>query len=391
MKRKMLLRLAALPFIAAMGALPAVTGCDVVAAAACPDFNAGASFGANLDIDADVKTFMQAAGNFQILGEAMATDVGDACAKIALATGGDKAKWDGTKGADYVNAACAEADATLTAALGNAKLVILVEGGQCKVSIKATADCNASCDVSGKCTPAQLEAKCEPGKIAGSCTGKCTGSCSADAGSIQCTGACDGNCTGTCAGACDGLCDGVATTAPGACDGTCDGRCSASCTGQCAGKCEVTDPSASCQGVCHGECDVEFKAPYCEGKFTPPECDIDADCQANCQASATAQAECTPPTIAITGSADLEALIKVLEETLPIFIVNTVNRGEGLVASVEALVTSGDKIAGKADLAADAAACATVAGIAAAEAALNIKASVTFSVQVSATASGSVN
>ena len=65
MKRKMLLRLAAVPFLAAMGALPSVSGCGVIADAACPDFNASASYGANLEIDADVKTFMQAAGNFR--------------------------------------------------------------------------------------------------------------------------------------------------------------------------------------------------------------------------------------------------------------------------------------------------------------------------------------
>lgn len=390
MKRKMLLRLAALPFIAAMGAVPAVTGCDVVAAAACPDFTASARFGADLDIDADVKTFMQAAGNFEILGNAMATDVGDACAKIALAVGGDKAKWEGTEGADYVKAACTEADAKLATALAGATIEILVEGGQCKVSVKATADCNASCDVSGKCTPAQLEAKCEPGKLAGKCTGECNGSCSADAGSIQCSGSCDATCTGTCSGNCVGRCDG--TQSSGQCAGTCEGECSASCEGTCSGRCTYTDPSVSCSGTCHGECSVEFQAPYCEGKFTPPECDIDANCQANCQASATAQAECTPPKVTYTATGvDLTALVAVLEETLPVFIVNTVDRGEGLVTSVDALVTSGNAIVNKADLAADAAACATVAAAAATTAALNIKASVQFSVSVTATASGSAS
>lgn len=393
MKRKMLLRLAALPFIAAMGAVPAVSGCDVVSSAACPDFNADAKFGANLDIDADVKTFMQAAGNFQILGKQMVQEVGDACVKIAKATGGDESKWSGKEGSEYVKAACTEADAKLTAALQGVTIQVLIEGGQCKVSLQATAECNASCDVSGKCTPAQLEAKCEPGKLAGKCEGECQGSCSADAGSVQCTGSCDATCTGTCAGTCNGRCDGQPSSA--ACAGQCEGQCSAECTGQCSGRCTYTDPKVACAGTCHGDCTVAYKAPYCEGKFQPPECDIDADCQANCEASATAQAECTPPTVSYSLSnqagTDLTALAKALEEALPIFIVNTVDRGEGLVASADAMVTAGDKIAAKSDLAVDAAACATAAAAAAVSAALDIKVSVQFSLSVSATATGTAS
>jgi len=390
MKRKMLLRLAALPFIAAMGAVPAVSGCDIVSSAACPDFNASANFGANLDIDADVKTFMQAAGNFQVLGEAMVQEVGDACAKIAVAAGGDKSLWDGKTGSEYVKAACTEADAKLAAALDGVTIVFTIEGGQCKVSLQATAECNASCDVSGKCTPGQLQAKCEPGKLAGKCEAECKGSCSADAGSIQCTGSCDAQCTGTCAGNCNGRCDGAASSGP--CGGMCEGQCDTECTGTCSGRCTYTDPSVVCSGTCHGDCTVDYKAPYCEGEFQPPECDIDAECQANCEASATAQAECTPPTMgyALTSpnGTDLTALAQVLEETVPVFVVNTIDRGQGLVAAADALVTSGDKIAGKADLAVDAAACAGAAALAAADAALNIKVSVQFSLSVSATATG---
>lgn len=404
MKRKMLLRLAALPFIAAMGAVPAVSGCDVVSSAACPDFNASANFGANLDIDVDVKTFMQAAGNFQVLGEAMVKEVGDACVTIAKATGGDESVWSGKEGSDYVKAACAEADAKLQVALQGVSISVLIEGGQCKVSLKATAECNASCDVSGKCTPAQLQAKCEPGKLAGKCEGECKGTCSADAGSVSCTGSCDatctgscsGQCTGRCEGNCNGTCDGAASSAPcpgtcvGSCDSTCTGKCEAECAGDCSGQCKYTDPQLKCAGTCHGECTVEYQAPYCEGEFQPPECDIDAECQANCEASATAQAECTPPkvTYSLTNEAgtDLSALAAALEAALPVFIVNTVDRGEGLVASAEAMVDAGDRIAGKADLAVDAAACATAAAAAALEAAANIKVSVEFSVSVSATA-----
>ena len=391
MKRKMLLRLAAVPFLVAMGALPASTGCNVVAAAACPDFDASAGYGASLEIDADVKTFMQAAGNFQDLGVQMTQEVGDACAKIAIAAGGDETKWAGTKEADYVNAACAEADAKLKAALAGATIDFYISPGVCQVDLKVTADCNAACDVSGKCTPAQLQAKCEPGKLAGSCSGECTGSCSVEGGSIDCAGSCDATCTGTCSGTCIGRCDGTTTGSAGTqCAGNCDGSCTATCTGKCSGACQVTEPSAMCSGTCHGECSVEFQAPHCEGKLTPPECDIDAECRANCEASATAKAECTPPafsySLASPSGADLNAIATAIQETLPVLIVNSIERGEGLIASADALVTSGNAIANKADLAADAAACATVAAGATVIAAANIKASVSFSVTVSATA-----
>jgi hypothetical protein len=393
MNRKMWLRLSALPFVLALGSAPVSTGCDVIAAASCPDFNASAGFGANLNIDADVKTFMQAAGNFQILSKQMITDVGDACVKLATAAGGDSAKWSGKEGSDRVTAACGEADLKLKAAIQGASIDVLIEGGECKVSLTATASCNASCDVSGKCTPAELQAHCEPGKLSGSCSAECKGSCSADAGSINCAGACDATCTGTCAGTCNGRCDGQASS--GKCAGTCEGRCDTECTGSCSGKCTYTDPSVKCTGTCHGDCSVEYKEPFCEGKFTPPTCQIDANCQANCEASATAQAECTEPKVSYTltspTGADLTAIAKALEETLPVFIVNSVERGEGLVTSVQALADSGQSIANKSGLAADAAACAVAAAAAAVTAAADIKVSVQFSVQVTASASGSAS
>ena len=397
MKRNMLLRLAALPLALATVAVPAVSGCSSIGDAACPDFSASGGFGANLDIDANVKTFMIAAGNFQVLGREMVTEVGDACAKIALAAGGDESKWKDLKDADRVDAACTEAGARLDAVLAGAEIFVTIEGGQCRVSIEATASCNAECDVSGKCTPAQLEAHCEPGKLAGKCSGECKGTCSADAGSVQCAGTCDATCTGTCAGTCNGRCDGNSTKPGGeSCAGTCDGACSAECTGTCSGQCKATAPSAQCSGTCHGECSVEYEAPYCEGEFTPPECKIDADCEANCEASATAQAECTPPKVSYevtgAGGVDLSALAAVLQETLPVFVVNAVDRGEALVDSGTALVTSGEKIVNASgELALDAGACATVAAAAAVEAAANISVSVKFSVSVSASARGSAS
>lgn len=409
-KTNSLLRLSVLPLLLGSGALFSASGCGVASNAACPEFSADAGFGAALEIDANVKTFMQAAGNFQILGNQMVKDVGAACEKIALAAGGDAAKWKDLEDDEYVKAVCAEADAKLKATLVDATIEVIVVPAECRVELKATAECNASCDVSGKCTPAQLEAKCEEGKLAGSCTGECSGSCSAEGGSIECTGTCDATCTGacsaqctgSCAGNCNGTCDGNASsgmcagTCEGQCDAQCTGRCDAECTGSCSGHCKYTDPKVECKGTCHGSCSVEYEAPYCEGKVTPPECDIDAKCQANCEASATAQAECSPPFVSYSltskSGADLTAVADAVREALPVFIINSVQRGEGLVASADALVTSGDAIvSGAGDLAFQEGACAAAAAEAAASAALNIKASVSVSVSVSATASGSAS
>ena len=282
MKRNKLLRLAVLPILVGVGAVPAVSGCGVAKEVGCPEFSASANFGESLEIDADVKTFMMAAGQLEILGNAMVADVSAACVDIATAAGRDSSTWSGLEGSELVEVACQEADAGFTAVLaaaGDVSIQFLVEGGECKVSLEATADCYAQCDVSGECTPAQLEAKCEPGKLAGTCSGECTGRC--EGGTVTCQGSCSATCTGTCDANCVGKCNG--TESSGACDGECVGQCTGTCDGSCSGSCEYT--GLTCEGTCHGECSVDFQAPYCEGKFTPPECDLDAECKANCETS----------------------------------------------------------------------------------------------------------
>jgi modification target Cys-rich repeat protein len=392
MKRKMLLRLVALPLVIAACAVPTLAGCSVIGDAACPDFNEGANFGAALDLDANVKTFMQAAGRFDILGQQMVADVGAACIKVAVAAGGDEGKWSGKEGSDLVEAACTEADERLKIVLNGVTVNVAIAGGGCQASLQATADCNAQCDVNAKCTPAELQAQCEPGKLSGSCSAECKGSCDIKGPSVACSGTCGGTCSGTCGGTCAGKCDGTEST--GDCKGMCEGTCQGGCEGSCNGTCTYTPGTAQCSGTCHGDCSVEYQEPYCEGKLTPPKCDIDAKCEANCEASVQAQAECTPPAISYELKAadgtDLTALAAALQEALPVFIVNTVDRGEGLVQSADALVTSGQAIANAAgDLSVEASACAGVALDAAVAAAANVSVSVQFSVKVSASASAS--
>lgn len=389
MKRKMLLRLAALPLVATLGAVPAVSGCDVAKEVGCPEFSAEANFGEALEIDADVKTFMQAAGRLEILGEQMVADVSAACVDIATAAGRDKSAWDGKEGSDLVQAACAEADAGIKAVLaaaGDVSIEFLVEGGECKVSLDATADCYAQCDVSGQCTPAQLEAHCEPGKLAGKCSGECNGSC--EGGTVQCQGSCSATCTGSCEGNCVGRCDGA--DSQGQCSGECVGQCTGTCDGTCSGSCTYT--GVTCEGTCHGECSVEFQEPYCEGTFTPPECDLDAECRANCEASVSAQAECTPPKVTYevvgTGTAELTALADALQKHLPTLILNGIERGKAVADYGNTIKNSAQAIVDKAEgITAKAGVCAAVAADAVASASINIQVSVEASASVSSSAS----
>jgi hypothetical protein len=378
-------RLVAAPVLVVGMGLPLLNCGDVLGAAeGCDELHA-ADFGASLDIDAKLKVFMEASARFETLGTEMINDAATSCINIATAAGGDPAKWQGKTGSDLAKAACDEAAAKVNdvfAAAANAQITIdvVVTGGHCEASLDATASCNAKCDVSGKCTPGQLEAKCEPGKLAGSCTGECSGSCDVQGGSVDCQGSCGGTCTGTCNGTCSAK-DG---------NGNCVGKCTGSCTGSCGGTCDVVAPKATCMGTCHGSCTVDFQAPKCEGTFTPPECNLDADCQASCNASINAQADCTPPAVEFAVNGDmaavqnLQAVIDVLTTELPKLVLNAVDRGEAAVANVTALVDASGSLEA-AFTSGKAFACAAAAVEAAASASVNVS----VSVEVSASVSGS--
>ncbi len=392
MKRNMLLRLAALPFVVALGAAPGLTGCEVIGDATCPEWKADYGASLSADVDVNVKTFMVASGQFSELADEMVAKISAACANIAVSAGRDKSVWEGKEGADLVEAACNEADLGIKAVLaaaGDISIEFGVEGGECKASLDVAANCYAECDVDGKCTPAQLEAKCEPGKLAGKCSAECSGSCSVDGGSVECTGSCGATCTGTCSGDCIGRCDGNESS--GQCAGMCDGQCTATCEGSCSGRCEYDAPSATCEGTCHGECSVEFEGPSCEGKIQPPECEINADCQAGCDAQVQADLVCEPPVVTYkvvgSGTAELTALAAAIETNLPEILIYAYERGTVLKDTGVTLVASGKAIVdGTAELSAKAVSCAALAAEAAASASIKVEASVSVSASVSASA-----
>jgi len=388
-KNKWIRLVAAPAFLLGLG-LTAGIGCSDVAdiVDGCDEFRADAQWGANLEIDYRVKSFMGASGAFITLADQMIADVTTACEGIAVASKRDSAAWKELEGGARLEAACKEAEAGFDAVLqanANVQLTALVEGGHCEASLDAAAECNARCDVDAKCTPAQLEAKCEPGKLAGTCTAECKGTCSADVGA---TVECNGRCSAVCEGKCNGTCSsGDANNCNGRCDGTCEGTCS--------GSCELeTNATVQCDGTCRGECSVEFQAPHCEGKITPPECQVDADCQASCNAQVQANAQCTPPKVTIelsTGaSADLEALVAALEVHLPTLIVNGIERGQAALDAGQVLVEVGGNLEGALTSSGKALVCATTAASAALNASVEVKVSVEASASIGGKAAGSV-
>jgi hypothetical protein len=381
-------RYAAAPALLLGLGLLAAPGCGGESPLGCEDFNADANWGASIDVDYRVKAFMGAAGAFSDLGARMVADVTTACEGIATATKQDASTWNSKQGNDRATAACNAAkagiDATLKASAG-VQLNVLVEGGRCEASLDAAAECNARCDVDAKCTPAQLEAKCEPGKLAGECTAQCSGSCTADVGAtVACQGECSARCDGDCAGTC----------AVKNANGDCAGRCEGTCNGTCSGECTIAaNAMATCEGTCRGECSVEFQAPHCEGKLTPPECQVDADCQASCNARIQAEATCTPPKVTIEfsaqASADLEALATALETHMPTLILNAYDRGQAAVDTATVLVEAGQNLEGAATSSARAISCTAAAAQAALTASAQVNVSVQASVSVSGSASGS--
>ncbi|HWA75183.1 MAG TPA: hypothetical protein VG937_22755 [Polyangiaceae bacterium] len=278
-----------------------------LAAVGCSD----ASKLSDCDLQAKIDALGTASADLATVAGSMKAKLVVACSKIAGTTAPASPTDDDVTTA--CNAASAKIDANLTAAA-----TITVVPGKCEVAAQAQLNCEASCQVDASCKGGDITARCEPGKLSVECSGSCEGSLSCEASanaSVECEGACNGTCSGTCEGTCNGTCTGTCSvknadgSCAGSCTGTCEGTCSASCKGSCKGSCTyeanataMCDATARCQGTCTGEA----KAPKCEAELTPPECQVDADCQAGCSGQASLKAECTPPTVVISGVADAD-------------------------------------------------------------------------------------
>jgi hypothetical protein len=391
-------------------------------AACCSDFKIGTDMSAvNWDVDASIqgsfKTFANVSSDLSAVATASIADVSAACQNIALDLGAsaeDQAPLANATGKASLGW-CDLAKAQISANFGvNGALAgsisIQATPPKCTASISATADCQASCNVSGSCDIKATPPTCKGGTLTVECSGSCTASGSAD---VACTGSCSGGCSGSCKasggvkvdckGKCDGTCSagaaggateaGTGIQADGSCNGQCDGTCTLDadapkieCTGVCDGHCD-----AACKGTadvkvkCDGMCSAEATPLKCDGGTLEGGCMADANCSANCNASANAKAECTPGSVAVVakakagldaqGELQLQAAIASLEVNLPKLLVVVEARGKDFAASLEAAVAAGGKITTSGKVNASAVVCGVLIGDAIANASGNFAAS----------------
>jgi hypothetical protein len=356
---------------------------DAQSAACCTEFEVGVdmtntNFGVNASIKGEFAAFANSASDLSATATASVGDVTTACQNIALDLGADPAdpSVQGKTGNDALTAWCALAVTQIKGDFGvNGTLATSVsvdfEPPQCSASLTATANCQASCSADAKCDIKANPPTCTGGTLSVECSGSCTATGSAD---VACTGNCTGGCSGSCKatggvavdckGTCQGNCtagvtggataSGTGIQADGSCNGQCDGSCTLaadapkiSCTGVCDGHCDAAcKGTADVQVKCDGKCDSDYTPVSCTGGTLSGGCMVDASCQGSCNASASAKASCTPPTVAITatanasldanGSSNLQAAIASLEKNLPSILITFKGRGQTFVDSLTA-------------------------------------------------------
>lgn len=375
--------LAAMPLALAGLALPAV-GCDevedVTSTLCCEDFQVGADL-TTVDWEIEGQTevtfsaFMQASADFAGVTTGVVNDVAAACQAMAIDMGADENAVTETDAAErathWCNLAVAQIEAVVTA---NGTISIVAQPPKCQFSASAQASCEASCSASVECQAelGNVEARCEPGKLSGKCEAECTGTCE---GSANLAVSCEGTCEGTCEGDCSGNCS--AEDSNGQCRGSCDGTCG----GQCRGSCAVeANANVQCEGNCTGGCSVDLKAPRCTAELTPPSasCQGEASCNSSCEASASAKAECTPGSVEIVASGEINAqALASLKLNLPKILLIAEARGEVLLENALALAeVSASLVVEAPNLSVKAGLCAIPAADALATAGVNLQASV---------------
>lgn len=332
---------------------------------------------------------IRAAGRFSTESAALSTALEASCRRMATdlgltipSAGEDELQVEVT-----CRALAGEIDDIATSELGGATITIVAEPPRCYVDANAELDCVAECDASFS---AMSTVRCEGGEVQGRCDATCSGTCYLE-GELTCAGECRGSCTGTCSGDCNGACDGTCSVTDeagnciGTCEGTCMGTCSGQCTGTCSGTC-VADIEGACTGTCEGMCSVEFVEPRCTGGT-----DImaDADCEATCRADARLEAECTEPVVSVVAAGVLPGsraanLVSTLQRNWPAFVA-TRARLEGAISAGATFVSAASDLAGNVGtVGAQAAACLTVATADLTSAVGEMSASVSVSVEVSA-------
>jgi hypothetical protein len=395
-----LLVLGAGTLAACSSATTASTGTST-SALGCPEFDGRTSFDSSVNVDVNVRAFMEAAATLKSAGSSMHGAVLTACAGIARDLGA-KDSWsqhgdsdDAVSNSNH-DGACDLAIVRIQAimqASASAGFALETTPGECHEDFDAQAACEANCSAQTKCDPGTVVTRCDPAQLSVMCDASCKAQATceghADA-ACNCVGASDAHCDGACSGTCI-FDDGHQTQG----DTACHGKCTADCSGTCTGNCVVhanegisCGASASCKGGCTGT----FSQPKCETDFTPPTCTIDTRCFDSCRAKIAATVQCDPPTaklVATAGfSADVDALVKTIDTNLGPLVASAEGQGKIVTDAVTQLVANGKVILNAAgSLDTHSLACATAAANAAANAASTLGVTVQASAQVSTTCS----
>jgi hypothetical protein len=321
----------------------------------CDEFQAGATFSADLKVDTKVRTFMQASADFTVVADGVKASVFGACANTATDLGAQDT-WSSLEGNNAISnqngtGACDAAAARVQAILINANqlganVAISTSRGECHLDFAAQASCDASCSAN-ECTPGTVETRCEPGSLSVLCQAECVAGADC-VGRPEQPANCMGMCESECVGACHGDCvhpDGTKTQA----DGNCNGKCSSGCNGICRGRCKNDSPVACGANVrCEGACTGVVSDPVCTSEFKPPQCTVDVDCHAACSAEVEASAVCDAPIVNVFArvevSPDIQKLIDTLEANLPSFIVSAEAYGKLVLSAGRRLASSGESL-----------------------------------------------
>jgi hypothetical protein len=397
---------AAWPILTGTLMVPVLVDCGAVkdlqqAASGCEEINQGAAAAAQLDVDANVKTFVQASAELKAAVGRIKVDVKSACVDIChrlevpdtwSAHGDDDASISNDQGTGACDQAAHNIDLIMRDAKATANFALIVTEPKCTIDADVQASCEGSCHAEASCKPGQIDVvtRCDPGQLSVQCEGTCNASavCEGTAEvAAQCEGTCDATCNGTCMGTCISE-----TAALGTNEATCNGKCKGTCMGSCSGECHVTAQSGvSCgaSATCRGGCTGTFTAPKCETelKALPPECHADATCQVSCSSRAQASAHCTQPKVTlvanVTASAKIPALKAAIETNFPKLVMAARTEGPIIQKAVANMAASGSAVVNSSStLGAKSIACAATAAEVAASASVSVNVSVKGSAKV---------
>ena len=181
--KKVILSHFAVPLLALT---PAVEGCVALdsdlgdAVEGCPELSTTTIDG-NLQVDADVRAFMQASADFRVIGEETMARVKTACVGIAtdldapdtwsaLGDGNDSiSNADGTGACD---AASVRISAIMRAS-ATANFALVTVPGACHADFQAQTECDTKCSAQAVCDPGTVETRCTPGELSMQCTEMC--------------------------------------------------------------------------------------------------------------------------------------------------------------------------------------------------------------------------